>query len=115
MTVDHFRSAVALFISALITYGYASWYGGAFPMLLTVGSFVSIASSLVLCLGARFERERIGLNIRVVAGIFFLMFLTSNLIFSSIDFSIPAYTIINGIILLVFALLVHTLNRVGKE
>jgi hypothetical protein len=26
-----------------------------------------------------------------------------------------AYTIINGIILLVFALLVHTLNRVGKE
>lgn len=115
MRFDPFRSAIALFISALIAYGLASSYGGDQRMLLTAGSFVSLASALVLGIGARFDRERIGLNIRLVAGLFFIMAVISNLIFASIEFAVSAYVIINGIMLLVFALAVHTLNKVGQH
>ena len=81
-------------------------------MLLSAGSFVFLAATLVMTIGTSFEFPRTTTNVKVVSGIFFAVALISNLIFTFIKFSVPSYVIINGILLLVFILIAYSINRV---
>ena len=80
-------------------------------MLLSVGSFVFLALTLIITIGASFELPRTTSNVKVVSGVFFAVALISNLIFTLIKFSVPSYLIINGILLLVFILIAYSINK----
>ena len=80
-------------------------------ILLSAGSFVFLTTALLMTIGASFELPRTTTNIRVVSQIFFVIALISNLIFSFINFSVPSYCIINGILWLVFILIVYSINK----
>jgi hypothetical protein len=80
-------------------------------LLLSVGSFVFLATTLWLTIGISFELPKTTTNIKVVSGIFFAIALLSNLIFTFINFSVPGYIIINGILLLVFILIAYSINK----
>jgi hypothetical protein len=111
MKINFVTTIIALAISLLITYGFYSLHGSVNNMVLCGGSFVFLAATLILTIGTSFELPRTTTNIRVVSGIFFVIALLSNLIFTFINFSTPSYTIINGILLLVFVLIVYSINR----
>lgn len=109
MKLNVIKTAIAVAICALITYALHGLYDGENRPLLLTGSFITLAVTLVLTMGVTFSRERMGVNVKVVAGIFFVALLMSNLIFSLTDFSAPNYIIVNGVITLVFLLIAYSL------
>ena len=102
MKVNFVQTIIAIAVSLLIAYGLYSFHDSENKILLSSGSFVFLMVTLIFAIGTSFELPRTTTNVRVVSGIFFAIALISNLIFTFINFSIPSYVIINGILLLVF-------------
>ncbi len=111
MKIDFLQTIIAIAVSLLIAYGLFSFNEFENKLLLGAGSFVFLSVTLILTMGANFELSRTTTNVRVVSGIFFIVALISNLIFTFIDFSFPSYIIINGIILLVFISIAYSIIK----
>ena len=111
MKINFVPSIIAITVSLLISYGLSSFQNNESKILLSLGSFIFLATTLVITIGVNFEQSRTTTNIRVVSGIFFVIALASNLIFSFFTFSTPSYVITNGILLLIFALIAYSINK----
>jgi hypothetical protein len=111
MKINFVQTIIAIAVSLLIAYGLYSFHGSDNKLLLSVGSFVFLSVTLIISIGASFELPRTTTNIRVVSGVFFVVALISNLIFTFINFSVPSYVITNGILLLVFILIAYSINK----
>ena len=111
MKINFVQTIIAIALSLLISYGLYSFHNSENKMLLSAGSFLFLAATLVMTIGTSFEFPRTTTNVKVVSGIFFAVALISNLIFTIIKFSVPSYVIINGILLLVFILIAYSINR----
>ena len=110
MKINFVQTIIAIAVSLLIAYGFYSFHSSENKILLSAGSFMFIATTLVLSIGTSFQLPRTTANIRLVSGIFFAVALISNLIFTFIAFSVPSYVITNGILLLVFILIAYSIN-----
>lgn len=105
MKIDIVKSLIVVLLTALITYGLYSvsdydtvrWW-------LTGVSAAVLAISGVLTFGVSFEGERSSAMFKVLSGIMFFVFLFANLTFAFFEFSLPLYIILNGVMLLVYAL-----------
>jgi len=111
MKINFVKLIIAIALCLLIAYGFYSFHESVNKNLLSLGSFVFLAATLVMSIGVSFELPKTTTNIRVVSGIFFIVALVSNVAFSFINFSTPVYVIINGILFLVFILIIFTINR----
>jgi hypothetical protein len=111
MKINFVQTIIAIAVSLLIAYGLYSFHDSENIILLSAGSFVFLVTTLIFTIGTSFEQSRTTTNIRAVSGIFFAIALISNLIFTFTNFSVPSYIIINGILLLVFILIVYSINK----
>ncbi|HAF30872.1 MAG TPA: hypothetical protein DCG75_17680 [Bacteroidales bacterium] len=111
MKINFVQTIIAIVVSLLIAYGLYSFHGSENKILLSAGSFVFLAVTLIIAIGASFELPRTTTNVKVVSGIFFAIALISNLIFTFFNFSVPSYFITNGILLLVFILIAYSINK----
>ena len=111
MKINFVQTIIAIAVSLLIAYGLYSFHDSENKILLSAGSFVFLATTLVLTIGTSFQLPRTTTNVRIVSGIFFAVAFISNLIFTFITFSVPSYVITNGILLLVFILIAYSINK----
>ena len=111
MKFNFIQTIISIAISILISYSLYSIHEGENKILLSIGSFLFLSTSLMTMIGINFEQSRTTTNIRFVSGIFFVLAFISNLVFSFFTFSIPSYIIINGILLLIFVLIVYSIYK----
>lgn len=111
MKINFVQTIIAIALSLLIAYGLYSFHDSENKILLSAGSFVFLATTLILTIGTSFQLPRTTTNVRVVSGIFFAVALISNLIFTFVAFSVPSYVITNGILLLVFILIAYSIYK----
>ena len=111
MKINFVQTTIAIALSLLIAYGLYSFHESENKILLSVGSFVFLTVTLTLTIGTSFELARTTTNVKVISGIFFIIALISNLTFTFLNFSVPSYIIINGILLLVFILISYSINK----
>jgi hypothetical protein len=111
MKINFVQTIIAIAVSLLIAYGLYSFHDSENKILLSAGSFVFLAITLIFSIGTSFQLPRTTTNVRVVSGIFFAVALISNLIFTFVAFSVPSYVITNGIFLLVFILIAYSINK----
>ena len=106
MKPNIFLIIVSILIAALSGYGfYAANSSENFCILLSLGSGLTFATTLIGTLGLR-PKERAGnVNFKIVSGIFFVLFLISNLMFGFVGMRVAPYIIVNGIILLIYAII----------
>jgi hypothetical protein len=111
MKINIVQTFVGIAIGALISYGLYNFHASESKLLLSVGSFLFLAITLGMSFGSSFEFPRTTTNVRVISGVFFLIGLISNLIFTFIKFSDPSYIVINGILFLVFILVAYSISK----
>jgi hypothetical protein len=111
MKFNLITTIIAITACLLIAYGFYALFEGEQKLLLSGGSFLFLALTLVTAIGIKFEQQRTTTNIRVVSAIFFIVALISNLIFSFCQFSTPVYVLTNGILLLVFIFTVYSIGQ----
>jgi hypothetical protein len=113
MKINPVMTLIALAIAALATYGfYVSNSGEQSQWLITIGSGVMIFINLGGCLAVSSETRGLAGNIRITSLVFLIIGIISHIIFSSISNpGIAPYIIVNGIILLLFVLIVYSTSR----
>jgi hypothetical protein len=111
MKVNFIKSIIAITLSGLIAYGFYSFHISENKLLLSAGSFVFVALTLILTIGISFDLSRTSINVRTVSAIFFLVAMTSNIIFLFVSFSVPLYIISNGILILLYTLITYSILR----
>ena len=115
MKPNVFLIIVSLLISALAGYGfYAANSGEDFALLLSIGSGICLAVSLIGTLGIKSEERTLNVNFRVVSALFFLVFLASNLIFGFAGVRVAPYVIVNGVLLLIYLTIEYGLVKSVK-
>jgi hypothetical protein len=111
MKVNFIKSIIAIALSGLIAYGFYSFHNSENKLLLSAGSFLFVSLTLLLTIGISFDLPRTSTNVRTVSAIFFLVALTSNIIFSLVSFSVPFYIIANGILILIYTLITYSITK----
>jgi hypothetical protein len=111
MKLNIIPTIICLAISGLFAYGFYNFHSGESKEILTSGSFVFLALTLIFTIGVTFDLPRTTINIKTVSGIFFIISLASNLIFSFYSFKTPLYIITNGILLMTYTLIIYSISK----
>lgn len=105
MKFNVFLTITAILVAGLIGYGfYSANAEEQFVWLLSCGSGISLGISLIGFLGISTQGKAGGANIKVLSSIFFILFLISNIVFSFTAIKVAPYIIINGILLIIYAI-----------
>lgn len=111
MKINLVQTIVAVFVSMIISYALYSFHPFENKILLSAGGFIFTAISLILTIGITFSLPRTTTNISVLSGVFFLVALISNFTFTFVDFSVPSYVIVNGVLLSAFISITFTISN----
>ena len=112
MKLDVVKSLIAVAISALLAYAcYEICNYEHVRWIITAGTFVTIGTPMMLALGVSSQQERSSAMLKTLSWVFLLIEIVSNGVFVFLDFSIPVYIIINGLILLTFVLIYNSIYR----
>ena len=112
MKLDVVKSLIAVAISALLAYAcYEICDYEHLQWIIAIGSFLTLGVPLILALGIAIHRERSSTMLKALAWVVFLVEFIVNGIFVFYDFTVPVYIIINGLILLIFALIYNSIYR----
>lgn len=112
MKIDFFKGFIALALSALIAYAcYSICDYESLRWIVTCGAFVAIGTPLFLALGATADNPRGSVLMRITSWLVALLMIGINLIFAFCEFSTPWYIILNGIVLLLYALVFRGLLK----
>lgn len=112
MKIKTLPSIIAAAISALLAYAlYVICKTDGLELLITIGGFICFFLTLATGIAVRFEQERASVNTVVLGWLFFFLMLVSHAIFSFIQFSIPIYIIVNGLILLLFIGITYAVSK----
>ena len=114
MKLNFILTTIALCTSALIAYGFYSFGNSDTKLLLSFGSFVTLAFTLVFTIGVNFPLPRTSINLKTISVIFFVFSFVSNLIFAFFSFSTPIYVTINGMLLMIYCLILYSINSVKQ-
>ena len=101
MKINPVNSLVAVFVGALLA--YALWsMGGDIRNYVAVGAFVFFVGTLLPLIGGSYDYPRSAVNLRVVAGVFFVLGLIINVLAALLDFSATAYIIISALVFVIY-------------
>lgn len=103
MNVNPVNLLAALIVSALLSFGIYSIDNAApLKMLFTSGSLLFFTSTLSIAIGCNFTSTRAGVNIKIVAMLFFIVAFIFNLFWVIFGFSQTSYIIVGGILFLIY-------------
>jgi len=102
---------VAIGLSALIAYGLFSLTEGENKELVGIGTGVFSLATLITALGVSYKNSRVGANVRTAGMLFFMLGIGSNITFSLLSLSKPAYIVTNGILILTFLLIANFIAK----
>lgn len=113
MKINVFLSFIALALAGLIGYFvYNVAEGKENDVVCGIGSGICFLATLIPALGCSFESSRLGTNIKVLSGLFFVIFLASQFCFAGFGVKMPLYIISNGIILLIYMAIVYKMSNI---
>jgi hypothetical protein len=112
MKINPVMLIVSLAASGLIAFGfYTANRGEVYCWLITVGSGFLCFITLSGILAVGFDIRGGTGNYKIVAALFFILALISNIIFNFLNFIVAPYIIINGILFLLFIIIEYAIIR----
>lgn len=113
MKLNVFMTIICLALSVLLGYiAYTIAGNDENAGICFATSAICFAVSLMPAMGVKYDSSRIGINIRVLSIVFFILTLACNLAFAAISVVLPHYLIVNGLLLLIFVTAVYRLGSV---
>lgn len=107
MKLKFIPALIAIVLSTLLSYGLYTFNLSENRLILSIGSFIFIVTILLILIGSNTVFPRTNTNIKATSVVFFILALVSNLIFAFIPFVVFLYILINGILFLVYILLIY--------
>ena len=115
MKLDVVKSLIVVAICALLAYAcYEICNYEHIQWVIAAGAFVSIGIPMMLALGVSSRQERSSVMLKTLSWVFLLIEIVSNGVFVFFNFSIPLYIILNGITILIYAMIAVSIYRIQK-
>ena len=112
MKIDTVRSIIAIAVSALLAYAFYEFCDyRRVQLVIAIGAFLTIGTTSMFTFAVSVKQERSSVMLKALSSITFFIEIAMNGVFAFFDFNIPAYIIINGLILAVFALIYNSIYR----
>ena len=112
MKIDFVKSLIAIAISALLAYAcYEICDYEQVKWVITIGAFVTLVSPMLFAMGISAKEERGAIMLKALSYVFLTCEIISNGVFVFLDFSIPVYVIVNGVLLLLYLLLYNSVYK----
>lgn len=103
MKVNVFLTIIAVLLGALLGYlAYNIAEGKPNDVLCGIVSSLCFIGALIPTMGLQYESGRMGVNIRVMSALVLIIFLVSHFCFAGFGVKMPAYLIVNGLLLLLY-------------
>lgn len=110
MKFDIVKSFIAIAISALIAYGCYSLYEEAqYNILFVIVTFLFLAVTSIFSIGVSSEYPRTSVMVKTTSWVFFFIGIALAIGFALMGFSKPALIITNGVILLIYILIINSI------
>lgn len=115
MKVNVFLMFISIALTSLLGYWiYDTANGDENDVLCGICSSVCLLSTLVPAIGLQYEEGRIGVNVRVLSSLFLIVFLISHFCFAIWGVVMPAYIIINGILLVIYLAIFYKMVNIRE-
>lgn len=114
MKFDIVKTIIAIAASLLIAYGLYATGVAENRWLLPIVAFLEVDLFLISAIGINFVWMGTMVNVKIISWLFFVISVVMNIIFGRFEYSVPAYVISNGGIILLFVLLIYSLSRSNK-
>lgn len=109
MKINSLNCLIALLIGALLTYGLVALDSNTMKGAIGIGAFIFLASTLTGAIGITFSEARIGVNVRILSFVFFIVALFINLFFAILTTSQTGYVVTCGIVFLIYVLIAQAI------
>ena len=112
MKINVFLTFICLLLTGILGYStFTIAEGDENALLGSIVSSICFASTLIPLIGLQYESSKLGVNIRILSGLFFVVFLISSYCYALWGINLPNYLIVNGIIfVIVLAILYKMMN-----
>ena len=115
MKINVFKTCLAVFAAALISYALSLCECFKDDILFPIGVFCLLAVLLALALAVDFTWLRTMANVRILSWVFFALILILNIIYAHAGVAVSTFIISNGLIMLFYALVVYSISRNNKN
>lgn len=105
-------SLISTALACLIGYlAYIVAEGQDNDIVYGIGSTICFLSTLMPIMGITSKSTRLGINLKLTAVLFFVLFFISNFCFATLGVNISIFIIANGVLLTVFSALFYKMNQ----
>lgn len=113
MKINNILLIISVAICLLIAYGFFV-FSSTNNLVLSLGSFVTIIIPATLLLAISPKNSKIRLNVKIISGLFFALFIIIHIIFTFFTSEIHSISLfINGLLFLVFITVVYKLFKIN--
>lgn len=108
MRINIFLSIIGIALASLIGYlVFNVAEGQENDTLCGIGGIVCFSITLIPTIGIHYNSSRLGINLRVLSALFFVIFFVCNFCFASLGIKTSYYIICNGIILVIYLAILY--------
>jgi hypothetical protein len=112
MKINTFTSILSVALAGLIAFFLSFYVKGYNNLLLGIGSFLSMTLTLIGSISLSFEYDRTTTLIRTTSGIFFILILITQIVFTAIKgFFLPTYILVTGSATILHLLIVYGISK----
>lgn len=113
MKVNIFLTLISVMLAALVGYlAYIVASGDGNDAICGIGSGICFVATLIPTIGLQYKSGNLGVNIRLLSAIFFIIFVISNFCFAGFGVKMPYYIIVNGILLMIYLVVFYKLQGI---
>jgi hypothetical protein len=112
MKVNTFTTILSIALAAIVAFFLIFYVSSENKLILGIGSFITLTATLVGTISISFDYERATTLTRTVSGVFFLLLLASQIVFTTINsFLLPTYVLVSGSLTIIYVLIVYGISR----
>jgi hypothetical protein len=112
MKINTFTAILSVALAGVIAFFLFFYVTGYNKLLVGIGSFLSMALTLIGTFSLSFEYDRTTTLTRLTSGIFFILILISQIVFTAINgFLLPTYILITWSSTILYALIIYGISR----
>lgn len=113
MRINTVLTIIAIAMAILIGYlTFSIAEGEKNDIVCGITSTICFTAVLIPIVGLQYDSSKLGINIKIMSVIFLVVFLISHFSFAAICIRMPYYIIINGILLLIYIVILDRMNRI---
>lgn len=105
------QTVLAIGINAVIGFAFYNYARSAYKIVFGITSGLLLAVIFFLMTGIKYATDKVNLNTKMLSAVFYGIFIITNLIFMFINFKLPIFFIVTGILFFSYLIIYTNIQK----